>query len=238
LAKLRERVTLQPNTQQIVRLNCPKIDEQSEFLLEPIVLEDTQGFCVPRTILSNKGWHYCQLWNQTDDPIVLHARTFIGQLTPLKEIVSIAQENAPGADINAPGYLTGEGQGDCPRPNGYRNKHRRYSTDRVRASPSNFSTNNIVYKTQNSCPKNKSFAQNDRGANVENHLHQNHSDSPASEPLIQNTYDELKISLTNPAITPEQQFKFRALIDEFGDIFAVNNSELLGTDRLKFTINI
>jgi len=28
------------------------------------------------------------------------------------------------------------------------------------------------------------------------------------------------------------------LIDEFGDIFAVNNSELTETDRLKFTINI
>jgi len=56
--------------------------------------------------------------------------------------------------------------------------------------------------------------------------------------LIKHTYDELKICLTNPAITPEQQLNFRALIDEFGDIFAVNNSELTGTDRLKFTINI
>jgi len=45
LEKLREQVTLQPNTQQIVRLNCPKINEQSAFLLEPIVHEDTQGFC-------------------------------------------------------------------------------------------------------------------------------------------------------------------------------------------------
>jgi len=59
LANLREQVTVQPNTQQIVRLNCPKVNEQSAFSLEPIVHEDTQGFCVPCTILSNKGWHYC-----------------------------------------------------------------------------------------------------------------------------------------------------------------------------------
>jgi len=99
-------------------------------------------------------------------------------------------------------------------------------------------TNSSGYKTQNFCSRNQSFAQNGRGANVKNHLHQNHRDSPTSEPLIKHTYDELKISLTNPAITPEQQQKCRALIYEFGDIFAVNNSELLGTDRLKFTINI
>jgi len=93
-AKLREQVTLQPNTQQIVRLSCPKINEQSVFLLEPIVHEDMHGFCLPRTILSNKGWHYCQLWNPTDEPMVLRAGTFIGQPTPLKEIVSIAQKNS------------------------------------------------------------------------------------------------------------------------------------------------
>jgi len=62
---------------------------------------------------------------------VLRSGTFIGQLIPLKEIVSIAQENAPAADIDGPCYLTGEGQGDYPRTNSYRNKHRRYSADRV-----------------------------------------------------------------------------------------------------------
>jgi len=56
--------------------------------------------------------------------------------------------------------------------------------------------------------------------------------------LIQHTYEELKISLTNTAITPEHELKFRALIDEYGDICAVTNEELMGTDRLKFTINI
>jgi len=42
LAKLREQMTLQRNTQRIVRLNCPKINEQSVFLLEPILHEPTQ----------------------------------------------------------------------------------------------------------------------------------------------------------------------------------------------------
>jgi len=56
--------------------------------------------------------------------------------------------------------------------------------------------------------------------------------------LIKHTYDELKIGLTNTAITPEQELKFRALIDIFGDTFAVTNAELNGTNRLKFKINI
>jgi len=55
--------------------------------------------------------------------------------------------------------------------------------------------------------------------------------------LIKHTYDELKICLTNPAITPEQQLKFGVLI-KFGVIFAIIISELTGTNRLKFTINI
>jgi len=189
--------------------------------------------------LSNKGWHYCQLWNPTDEPLVLRAETFIGQLTPLKELVSIAQENAPAAtniDVNC--YVTGEGQGDYPRPNGYRNKHRRYSADRVRASPTNFWSGRNKDRTQNFYSRNESFEQNDRGGEVENHHHQNRSDSFISKSLIRHTYDELKISLTNPAITPEQELKFCALIDEFGDNFAVNNSEHTGTKRLKFTINI
>jgi len=126
-----EQVTLQPNTQQIVRLNCRKKKGQSVFLLKQIVHEDTQGFCVPRTILANTGWHYCQLWNPTDESMVLGAGIFIGQLTPLVDIESIAQKNAPAAlKINTPCYVTCDlGQGEYPRPSKYRNKHRRYSAD-------------------------------------------------------------------------------------------------------------
>jgi len=50
---------------------------------------------------------------------VLGAGTFIGQLTPLQDIVSIAQENAPAATkIDSPCYVTGYvEQGDYSRPN-------------------------------------------------------------------------------------------------------------------------
>jgi len=72
----------------------------------------------------------------------------------------------------------------------------------------NFSPGRNNGRTQNLYSQNEDFAQNDRGKNVENHHHQNHSDSPVSEPLIKHTYDELKISLTNPAITPEQELNF------------------------------
>jgi len=184
--------------------------------------------------LTNTGWHYCQLWNPTDESMVLGAGTLLGQLTPLADIVSIAQEKAPAAaKIDVPCYVTGDlGQGDYPRPNDYRNKHRRYSADRVRASQTNFPPGRNDDRMQNSHSRSNSFAHYDRGTNIENHHYQNHSDSPTSERLIRHTYDELKICLTNRAMTPGKQLKFRASIDEFGDIFAVNNSELTGMDRL------
>jgi len=96
---------------------------------------------------------------------------------------------------------------------------------------------------------NNRYRQNNRNntPNKENHHHgndHNRSDSPSSEPLIssepivKHTFKELKINLTNPDITPEQERKFRNLIDEFGDVFAVSNAELPGMDRLKFKIHI
>jgi len=102
LAKLREAVTLQPNTQQIVGLNCPKINNQSVFLLEPIMREDTHSFCVQRTILSTKGWHYCQLCNPTNEPITLRSGALIGQLAPVSDILSVAQDNDPAAIADVP----------------------------------------------------------------------------------------------------------------------------------------
>jgi len=150
--------------------------------------------------------------------------------------VSIAQDNNPAAvAMKAPCCLISEGES---RPTGYGNKHKIYAADRVRASTPNFAVDNNGRKTHNFYSRDKSFVQNNGEGNVENHLHQNHSDSPISEPLIKHTCEDLKISLTNPAITREQELKFRAIIYEFGDIFAMNNSELTGTDRLKFTINI
>jgi len=56
--------------------------------------------------------------------------------------------------------------------------------------------------------------------------------------VIKHTYEELKIHLTNPAITPKQKAKLCRLFYEFGDIFALSNEELPGTNRLQFKINI
>jgi len=239
LAKLKQQVTLQANTQQIVQIICPRIRDQSVFLLEPIMHKGGQGIWVPRTILANKGVHYCQLWNTTDEALTLGGGTFIGQLTPLKDIVSIAQENAPAAPrSNEQCYVTNNRDGvECRQTFG-RNKHRRYAADRGRAPQSNFSRGNNRTDGRNNADRGEGFSQHDRGQDSDNDHHQTHIESPVIEPIVKHTYEELKICLTNPAITPEQQAKFRAFIDEFGDIFAVHNSELTGTDRLKFTINI
>jgi len=61
LARLKQQMTLHPNTQNIVRMICPQINRQKAFLLEPIVYDDSLGIRVPSTLLSNKGIHYCQV---------------------------------------------------------------------------------------------------------------------------------------------------------------------------------
>jgi len=76
------------------------------------------------------------------------------------------------------------------RNNGFVQNNERYSADRVRASRTNFGG------TQNSYSRNQSFAQNIRRVNVENHHHQNHSESPASEPSIEHT-DKVKVTDMN-----------------------------------------
>jgi len=56
--------------------------------------------------------------------------------------------------------------------------------------------------------------------------------------LIKHTYDELKLKLTNAAITPEQELDFRALIDEFGEVFALVNEDIPKTNRMQFKIHM
>jgi len=85
-------------------------------------------------------------------------------------------------------------QNYCSRNNGFVQNNGMFSANRVRGSRTNF------VKTQNSCPWNQSFAQNARGEIVKNHHLQNHSDSPASEPLIEHTDDEFMLKLTNTNI--------------------------------------
>jgi len=93
LAKLRKQVTIQPHTQQIVDLKVPRIDNQSICLIEPIYNKKRPRFCVPRTILSTRGYHCCQIWNPTDETIRLAPNTLIGQVTTVSDILSIAQDN-------------------------------------------------------------------------------------------------------------------------------------------------
>jgi len=93
LAKLREQVTLEPHTQYLVPLHCPWVKKQSIFLLEPFPSTGTEGFYVPRTILSKRELKCCQLWNSTDEPSHLAAGTLIGQILPVSDILSFAQEN-------------------------------------------------------------------------------------------------------------------------------------------------
>jgi len=93
LAKFREQVTSEPHTQHLVGVRCPYINDQSVFLLEPLPNTEILGFHVPRTILSTKGLTYCLFWNSTDEPITLSAGSLIGQILPVGEILSIAQEN-------------------------------------------------------------------------------------------------------------------------------------------------
>jgi len=76
------------------------------------------------------------------------------------DLICIAQENPPAADLNRPRYLTGKEQRDCPRPNGHRNRHR---ANRVCVSPTIFlSSERDGPRTQNYCSQNNGFAQNDR----------------------------------------------------------------------------
>jgi len=83
------------------------------------------------------------------------------------DILFIAQDNNPAAQ-DVPCYLTSEGQGDS-RPNGYRNKHKRYSADRVRVSTPIFLQNKNQHHQNHSdwvrvstpsFSRDKSFAQN------------------------------------------------------------------------------
>jgi len=51
LAKLREQVTLEPHTQHLVPLHCPRVEKQFIFLLELLPSTGTKGVHVPRTIV-------------------------------------------------------------------------------------------------------------------------------------------------------------------------------------------
>jgi len=110
LAKLEEQGSMQPNTQRVVRVNGPNINEQSVFLLKPIFIEICRVYIAQENTPSASN---------IDEPCY-----FAGE----------EQRDYPGPN----GYrnrqrrysaLTGEEQRDYPRPNGYRIRHRRYLAD-------------------------------------------------------------------------------------------------------------
>jgi len=88
-------VKIQPHTQQIVDLRVTRINNQSICLIEPIYNRAGPSFCIPRTILSAKRYHCYQIWYPTNEPIYLAPKTLIGQVTQMRDILSIAQNNNP-----------------------------------------------------------------------------------------------------------------------------------------------
>jgi RNA:NAD 2'-phosphotransferase (TPT1/KptA family) len=61
---------------------------------------------------------------------------------------------------------------------------------------------------------------------------------PSSSPVKKHTFEELKIKLTNDKLTEDQKQKFRNLVDSYGDVFSLHNSELEGTDILEYEIQV
>jgi len=146
---------------------------------------------------------------------------------PVKDILSIAQDNCSNMPYRPPD----EQNQQFP----FRNKYRLYAADRPHG-------NNPLgrYDGINSnCPNNHNEFNRNQGN------YHNHDDSLLSEPSIyekrpsdKHTYEELKLLITNPEITPEQEAKFKRLINEFGEIFALTNKELPGTDIFEFKIDV
>jgi len=271
LAKLREQITLEPHTQHIVGLHCPKIYDKTVYLLEPLSGTEDQGYRVPRTILSTKGFQYCQLWNSTNEPIDLTPGTLIGQISSVDEILSIAKENnVPPVETRTnllqSGYrnkrLDGNHRNQNHRNQSYRNQSLpqedwlqqnkihllRQHLPRQKLANTNktFYSKNIRYSGNNNAHDRSIRAtKNSRGDNYRSRVDNNNTSLqtspliPASKPDVRkHTFEELKLTLTNPAITPAQKNQFWSLIEEFGDIFALNNAEFPGTDRLEFKINM
>jgi len=122
-------VTLEPHTQHLVGLCCPALRDHNIYLIEPIPNTEGQRFRVPRTILSTKGNQYCQLWNSTDEPIHLPSGTLIGQIAPVEDILSIAQDNCSNMPYRPPDSSCSQQNHQQPL---FRNNQRRYAADHPR----------------------------------------------------------------------------------------------------------
>src|SRR5258708_32709982 len=67
---------------------------------------------------------------------------------------------------------------------------------------------------------------------------QNGKEEPPPPTKIKHTFEELKMEITNDEITADQRERFKNLINQYGDIFALKNSELGGTDILEYEIHL
>jgi hypothetical protein len=57
-------------------------------------------------------------------------------------------------------------------------------------------------------------------------------------PKPKHTFKDLGITLTNEKLTPQQKLDFENLVNDYGDVFALSNSELEGTDVLQYEIHV
>jgi len=55
---------------------------------------------------------------------------------------------------------------------------------------------------------------------------------------IHHTYDELELKIGNPELTNIDRQKFKDLVNEYGDVFALSNMELEGTDIIEYDIHV
>jgi len=116
-------------------------------------------------------------------------------------------------------------------------------------------TNNTYGNTRRHFPTNR--AQNDARQSYGNNAHHSYANEARQEhinktneqtPLIlpeekvhksiHHKYDELKLKLENPELTEHDKQRFKELISEFGDVFALSNMELKGTDTLEYDFHV
>jgi len=206
-AGLREQAILQTNTQRRVELNCSEINKQPISFVEPTnriglicIAQDAADLNWPRYLTDERQRDY-----------------------PRPNGYGNRHRNYLGNRIRASRTNFGRTQNYCSRNNSFAQNVRRYSTNGVRASKTIFSSSINNVRTQNSYSRNNSFAQTDRKVNVENQHHQNHSESPASEPVIEHIDDEFKVKVTNTNI-----------YNDYGDLVKFSRDVLI--ERLSYIL--
>jgi len=55
---------------------------------------------------------------------------------------------------------------------------------------------------------------------------------------IHHTYEELELKIDNPELTNKDRQKFKDLVNEYVNVFALSNMELEGTDIIEYDIHV